>query len=344
MNTALVELEHLSLGVMAQVLLDAQALPLQARRGHADVNQTLGTAPRHAWIVRRWLAALSRAGLLVEDGEDLAWHGTPPRAALGELPRLYAALGFPACMAPLHTTVIANLPGLLRDEMALAPLLFQAAEPVAVLGAYQRNHFTAAINEALAARVCEVRASSGALRILELGGGAGCTTDAVLKALDGQAAEYRFTDISPLFTVAAQRRFRLEPGMTFALLDLDHPFDEQGIDAHRFDLVIAGNVLHNARDLPGSLTNIRACLRDGGSLLFSESIADNPAMLTFMHLLLSPAAHTPPRPTDEVFISQEQWRGALNASGFDWLPAWPADHHPVAAAGQRLFHAIGTSR
>ncbi|MBT2297498.1 class I SAM-dependent methyltransferase [Pseudomonas fluorescens] len=344
MNTALKELEQLSLGAMAQVLLDTQALPLRTWRDHGQINHALGTAPRHAWIVRRWLAALSRANILQDDGDRLGWHDTPPQVAIGELPRLYAALGFPASMANLHTHVIAGLPGLLRDETALASLLFQAGEPVAVLGAYQQNHFTAAINHALGARARQVSAVGEVLRVLELGGGAGCTTTAVLTALDGRAVDYRFTDVSPLFTVAAQRRFRLEPGMSFALLDLDRDFSDHGIQPHGFDLVIAGNVLHNARDLPNSLGHIRACLRDGGTLLFSESIADNPAMLTFMHLLLSPSKDAPPRVTDEVFIGPPQWRQALQASGFELLEIWPADDQPVAAAGQRLFHAVGVSQ
>ncbi|MGD8217153.1 class I SAM-dependent methyltransferase [Pseudomonas thivervalensis] len=344
MNNALNALEHVSLGVMTQVLLHTQALPLRVWRSAGQINQALGTAPRHAWIVRRWLAALTRAGALGEDAERLAWQGIPPTAAVENLPGLYAELGFPASMAPLHRQVIACLPDLLRDQLALAPLLLQSGDPVTVLGAYQRNHFTAAINQALAARAGEVSAHGDVLRVLELGGGAACTTRAVLAALQTREKDYRFTDISPLFTGAAQREFRLEPGLRVGLLDLDRDFAEQGIEARSQDLVVAGNALHNARDLPRSLGQIRACLRDGASLLFSESIADNPAMLTFMHLLLSPPADAPLRDADEVFIPPDAWRQALQAQGFQLLEVWPAATDPLAAAGQRLFHAVGVSR
>ncbi|AXA53775.1 class I SAM-dependent methyltransferase [Pseudomonas thivervalensis] len=344
MNNALNALEHVSLGVMTQVLLHTQALPLRVWRSAGQINQALGTAPRHAWIVRRWLAALTRAGALGEDAERLAWQGIPPTAAVENLPGLYAELGFPASMAPLHRQVIACLPDLLRDQLALAPLLLQSGDPVTVLGAYQRNHFTAAINQALAARAGEVSAHGDVLRVLELGGGAACTTRAVLAALQAREKDYRFTDISPLFTGAAQREFRLEPGLRVGLLDLDRDFAEQGIEARSQDLVVAGNALHNARDLPRSLGQIRACLRDGASLLFSESIADNPAMLTFMHLLLSPPADAPLRDADEVFIPPDAWRQALQAQGFQLFEVWPAATDPLAAAGQRLFHAVGVSR
>lgn len=344
MNTALNALEQLSLGVMADVLLRTQALPMQVWRTAAEINHALGTAPRHAWIVRRWLAALSRTAAVQVDGERLAWNGTPPQAVVADLPGLYAELGFPPSMARVHAQVIECLPELLRDHIALAPLLVLAGNPVAVLGAYQHNHFTAAINQALAARAREVRSASEVLQVLELGGGAGCTTRAVLAALEEREKAYRFTDISSLFTGAAQREFRLEPGMQFGLLDLDRDFSEQGIEPCSQDLVIAGNVLHNACNLPRSLAQIRACLRDGGTLLFSESITDNPAMLTFMHLLLSPPAGAPLRTTDEVFISPDAWRQALHVAGFELIDLWPAATDPLAAAGQRLFHATGVCR
>ncbi|AZE60633.1 MULTISPECIES: class I SAM-dependent methyltransferase [Pseudomonas fluorescens group] len=343
MNTALNELEHVSLGVMAQTLLHSQALPLQAWRSAEQINAALGTAARHAWVVRRWLAALTRTGLLRKEGERLGWSATPLDPQVGELPRLYAELGFPANMARLHTQVIECLPELLRDQLTLTHLLMGGGDPVKVLGAYQHNPFTAAINQALAERARQVSAAGGTLRVLELGGGAGCTTDALLAALQTREKEYRFTDISSLFTGAAQRQFRLEPGMQFGLLDLDRSFSNQGIAPHSQDLVIAGNVLHNARNLPDCLGQIRTSLVDGGTLLFSESIADNPAMLTFMHLLLSPPADAPLRASDEAFMAPDAWRLALQAAGFELLEVWPAASEPLAAAGQRLFHARGVS-
>ena len=341
MNTALNELEHLSLGVMAQVLLHTEALPLQAWRNAEQINAALGTAARHAWVVRRWLAALTRAGMLCADAEQLGWQAPPLEPRVGELPRLYAELGFPANMARLHTQVIECLPDLLRDQFTLTHLLMLGGDPVKVLGAYQHNHFTAAINHALAERAQPVSAADGLLRVLELGGGARCTTDAVLTALQAREKDYRFTDISSLFTGAAQRQLRLEPGMQFALLDLNRSFSDQGIPPRSQDLVIAGNVLHNARDLPYCLGQIRTCLGDGGTLLFSESIADNPAMLTFMHLLLSPPFDAPLRTSDEAFMAPDAWRLALQAAGFELLEVWPAASEPLAAAGQRVFHARG---
>ncbi|KAF1011091.1 MAG: Polyketide synthase PksM [Pseudomonas fluorescens] len=336
MTHPLAQLEHLSLGVMAKVLLDTQAVPLDTWRGADALNQHLRTAPRHAWIVRRWLAALSRAGWLQNKDDQLAFHAVPEAPQLEQLP----ALGFPASMASLHERVISQLPELLRDEVALAALLLEAGDPVAVLGAYQHNHYTAAINEALAARARELPIGNQPLRVLELGGGAGCATRAVLAALQERAVAYCFSDISPLFKHAAQRQWRLEPGMTFALLDMDHNLAGQGVEARSQDLVIAANVLHNARDALHTLTHIRACLRPGGTLLFSESIADNPAMLTFMHLLLSPASGAPLCAYDEVFLAPEHWRPLLRVAGFELLEVWPTADQPLADAGQRLFHAV----
>ncbi|XAG02452.1 methyltransferase [Pseudomonas sp. REB1044] len=329
---------------MAQVLLSHDALPEYTWRSPAQIEQALGCAPRHAWVLRRWQVALLNAGWLRENQGRLAWHYRPHAPLLEQLPRLYAALGFAASMAALHGRVIEHLPELLRDQRALAPLLFESGEPVAILGAYQRNRYTAAINQTLGDRACTVKAAGERLQVLELGGGAGHTTEAVLAALQGRALDYHFSDLSAMFKVAAQRQFRLEPDMRFELLDIDRPLLEQGIDASSLDLVIAGNVLHNAHDLARTLGHIRAALRPGATLLFSESIADNPAMLTFMHLLLSPAEGMPARASDEVFLPVEAWRSALHASGFALVEVWPDEQQPLAEAGQRLFLAVEGER
>ncbi|WP_342649055.1 class I SAM-dependent methyltransferase [Pseudomonas sp. REB1044] len=344
MTPELEQLNQLSLAAMAQVLLSHDALPEYTWRSPAQIEQALGCAPRHAWVLRRWQVALLNAGWLRENQGRLAWHYRPHAPLLEQLPRLYAALGFAASMAALHGRVIEHLPELLRDQRALAPLLFESGEPVAILGAYQRNRYTAAINQTLGDRACTVKAAGERLQVLELGGGAGHTTEAVLAALQGRALDYHFSDLSAMFKVAAQRQFRLEPDMRFELLDIDRPLLEQGIDASSLDLVIAGNVLHNAHDLARTLGHIRAALRPGATLLFSESIADNPAMLTFMHLLLSPAEGMPARASDEVFLPVEAWRSALHASGFALVEVWPDEQQPLAEAGQRLFLAVEGER
>lgn len=40
----------------------------------------------------------------------------------------------------------------------------------------------------------------------------------------------------------------------------------------------------------------------------------------------------------------DAWRQALYVAGFELLDVWPAATDPLAAAGQRLFHATGVSR
>jgi hypothetical protein len=62
-----------------------------------------------------------------------------------------------------------------------------------------------------------------------------------------------------------------------------------------------------------------------------------------MHLLLSPPADAPLRDTDEAFIPPDAWRQVLQAQGFQLLEVWPTATDPLAAAGQRLFHAVGVS-
>ena len=44
-----------------------------------------------------------------------------------------------------------------------------------------------------------------------------------------------------------------------------------------------------------------------------------------------------------LLVAPDAWRQALQAQGFQLLEVWPAATDPLAAAGQRLFHAVGVS-
>ncbi len=114
------------------------------------------------------------------------------------------------------------------------------------------------------------------IRILEVGAGTGGTTRHVVERLQasrsdrGPDVEYVFTDVSGLFVERARRRFEGVPGMTFRTFDLDRPAEEQGLDPESFDLVVAANCLHAARDLTDALGAVGDLLRPGGMLLAVE--------------------------------------------------------------------------
>src|SRR5262249_13310283 len=78
-------------------------------------------------------------------------------------------------------------------------------------------------------------------RALEVGGGGGLLTQALLPSFEGRAVEYTFTDIGRSFVVNAERlaATRGQSFMRFGVLDISRPPAEQGFAPGSFDVVVA---------------------------------------------------------------------------------------------------------
>ncbi|MGW6600378.1 class I SAM-dependent methyltransferase [Streptomyces sp. NPDC055036] len=359
-------LGRIGLSAVTALLVSSGALrPDGPPRSPGRIMDTLAVAPRHVWLVRWWLEALTADGTVERssDGRRLALagagvergHSIPERVAStpckepDPLEEPYAALGFPLLMPVFHRAALARLPELLRDEVSVRQLLFPDGDALTALAGYQTNVVGEYVNAAAGHAVREVaeRAGPRRVRVVELGGGAGVCTAAVLRALRGVDADYLFTDVSRLFTVAARQRFgRQHPGLRCALLDIDEDFGPQGLPAGSADVVLAGNVLHNAVDAAAVLRRIRELLAPGGRLVFTESVDENRAVLTSMAFLLSPEPGRPRvgsgdrrRETGSAFLAAAEWEAELRAAGLTSLGSLPDPESPLAALGQYLFLA-----
>ncbi len=91
------------------------------------------------------------------------------------------------------------------------------------------------------------------LRILEIGGGTGGVTAAILPLLPPDRTRYTFTDLSEAFALRAADRFRDYDFMECRRLDVERDPREQGFADDVFDVVIAANVLHATAALDRTL-------------------------------------------------------------------------------------------
>ncbi|MDQ3579938.1 MAG: class I SAM-dependent methyltransferase, partial [Actinomycetota bacterium] len=105
------------------------------------------------------------------------------------------------------------------------------------------------------------------LRILEVGGGTGALAAALLPVLPPDRTHYVFTDVTPFFLAPAAARFAHYDFVEYRTLDLNEPDAEPGT----FDVVVAGNALHTAKDVRAALRSVSDLLSDHGRLLFIES-------------------------------------------------------------------------
>jgi SAM-dependent methyltransferase len=174
-------------------------------------------------------------------------------------------------------------------------------------------------------------------RILELGGGAGSFAQLLSQAgarkgVLGDVAEYRFTDVAPTFLRRAQRGLRESaPGIpfTFGSLDINRPFDEQGLAGTTYDAIVGINVVHVARRLPATLEDIRSHLAPGGALVIGECLKPDLGRPIYLEFFFQFMASFTEVETDPVlrpshgFLTPEAWVRSLGAAGFREVQTLP---------------------
>ncbi|MET9418728.1 SDR family NAD(P)-dependent oxidoreductase [Streptomyces klenkii] len=175
------------------------------------------------------------------------------------------------------------------------------------------------------------------LRILEVGAGTGGLTAALLPLLPADRTRYCFTDASSFFFSRARSRFATHDFLDYRTFDLDAAPGEQGLSPGAFDLVVAGNALHTAKDLARALRHVASLLAPGGALLATE--VHNPEVLAaFFGTLDSFYSNTDTtlRPRS-LLLPQGQWPGLLTACGFSHVEQTGDDQLPGREHGSVLL-------
>jgi NADPH:quinone reductase-like Zn-dependent oxidoreductase/SAM-dependent methyltransferase len=158
--------------------------------------------------------------------------------------------------------------------------------------------------------------ASRTVRILEVGGGTGATTSYLLPRLDAARTKYVFTDISPLFLTAAERKFQDSDFVRYALLDIERAPECQGFEPHGFDVVLAANVLHATRNLTETVRHVRQLLAPGGLLVLLEGIRKDRWIDLVFGLTEGWWRFNDALRPDHPLISEPQWLELLGTCGF----------------------------
>ena len=155
------------------------------------------------------------------------------------------------------------------------------------------------------------------VRILEIGGGTGGTTAYILPALPPDQARYVFTDVSPMFTNQASRKFNEYHFVEYQTLDISRDPLLQGFEPHGFDLIVAANVLHATPDLRQTLQNVKLLLAQDGELILYEAtrkqrFSDLTVGLTEGWWSFTDRDLRP----DYALLTPDMWRQVLRETGF----------------------------
>jgi len=231
----------------------------------------------------------------------------------------------------LAETAAEHYSAFFRGEATGEEILFSPARFYLWFDYFSNNNGLYAVNNRVGAIAVEEWMPPGGAAILELGGGLASAAIALLERFEqagrlSEIREYRFTEIVPAFLRRGQRtlqtRFPDASFLKFCLLDMNRPFEEQGIARENLSVVYAVNTLHVAHDLDFTLGEVFRALRPGGRLIVSECVRPLPRQAIYVEFIFnlletfrSPRLHPIYRPNGG-FLTPEQWRGAMEASGF----------------------------
>ncbi|MBL1065955.1 type I polyketide synthase [Streptomyces sp. 7-21] len=289
-----------------------------------------GAAPEHERLLSALLAMAAECGLLAPAGGG-RWRLA---AAPDPAGRFAAALReFPGELttAQLHGVVGRRLAAVLRGECDVRELLFSGPEPLATRF-YDASPVMAFHNGVAAELLRELVAhwpASRPLRVLEVGAGTGGTTACLLPHLPPRRTRYTYTDVSASFLVPAERRFAGCGFMDFRRLDLDQDPAAQGFAPGSFDLVIASNALHTARDLAAAVRRVAGLLVPGGHLLAIESHEPRVLLPLFGPLPSFWSTEDRGLRPHGMLLPRERWPALLAGCGFTGAVQAGDDREPA---------------
>jgi SAM-dependent methyltransferase len=168
------------------------------------------------------------------------------------------------------------------------------------------------------------------LRILEVGAGPGSATEALLRCFDERGLlprieRYRITEPNAFFRRRSQRELaKRYPDLTLEWdsLDINSPWDAQGVASGEFDLVYAVNVIHISKDLLFSLNQARSALKENGWLVIGECLRPHPHQPIYPELMFqilesfTDVQTNPEFRPNPGFLTANHWRCAFAHASF----------------------------
>ncbi|KAJ5311844.1 hypothetical protein N7476_007704 [Penicillium atrosanguineum] len=167
------------------------------------------------------------------------------------------------------------------------------------------------------------------INVLEIGAGAGESTEAVLREMDTAFASYTYTDLmDSMFDIARERFDKYQARMAYKVLDIERDIAEQGFSEQSYDVLIATFSLYATRNLEATLRNVRRLLKPGGYFILME-LTDPNVMRFGLTLGGLPGwwqGHQEGRVLSPC-ISVERWSELMSKSGLSGVDAC-VPHHP----------------
>ncbi len=335
--------------------LRGEGLFTTADIGHTvdDVMRKARVGAKHQRLIRRWLKALERHGLVRRDRdgrlraapESLTVTADTVQDAWRRIDEMQDEGGLRSELIGYFRTASRHLPELMREERDPVGLLFPEGRLDIQESAYQGNFLSNSLNRLVVRAMCDLAERWDAdrpMQVLEVGAGVGGTSIDLIPALAAYPVEYLFTDVSQFFLNRARDRFGAHRWVGYDLFDLNVDYRQQGMTPHSVDVILCANVLHYARNAGQALARFRELLRPGGWLIFIETTRDNYQILTSMEFLFDATAgdfEDVRADRDETFIAADEWRELLREAGAEPAIQLTATDEALDAIGMHVYAA-----
>jgi 3-oxoacyl-(acyl-carrier-protein) synthase/SAM-dependent methyltransferase len=335
------ELDAFTTNAIAKALLDLGLFTRAGESHSVDSAMRAGNVqPVYRHLLSLWLQRLVRHGELVQTPDGYAAHATHALQASPSGKFGPASDAFPVLQSYLR-----------RCEHAIAAIVTGRQSPLDLLfpdGSLETADFFYrhwglaryynAILESTSRAIIQ-QANGRPLRVLEIGAGTGGTASALAPLFGNAGAEYWFTDVSEYFFGRAEEAFANIPSMRYVRFDVDGSPREQSIPLGQFDLVVASNAVHAAKNLGQAIEHARSLLAPNGMLMLYEATTHLDWFEMSIALIEGWQHHIDDLRGETPLLTPEQWAQALTARGFDRVAQYPDANSPAGLLGHHIIIA-----
>lgn len=241
----------------------------------AEEAKRLSITDGQKQLFGRLLKVLTEQSILSAEADQFTVRAALPRADIASLSETIRKSNTAHAELSILQRCGTSLAEVLTGDADALDLLFPGGSLAEARELYVEAPFARTYNGTIASFLKQVTRDlpeGRPVRVLEIGGGTGGSTGAVLEALSSCPVEYMFTDVSPHFLEAASEHFGHNKGFRTGLLDIEKSPASQGYEGKEYDLVIAANVLHATQDLSQTIGHASQLLAPGGIMTLLEGV------------------------------------------------------------------------
>ncbi|MCP4137096.1 MAG: SDR family NAD(P)-dependent oxidoreductase [bacterium] len=301
-----------------------------------QVKNLLSIIPRYYQLFDSLLDILAFAGFIKVDNMQIVSlpmvddeHVKNELMSL-ENKRVFLIKKFPEIEAYINLLwiCVSNFHEILKGNIPATEIIFPASSMKLVERIYKGNAVADYYNNMIVHDIREyikIRLSMNEkclIKILEIGAGTGGTSFLLFNGIKeyGKNLQYFYTDVSQAFIQYGKKEYNPDyPFTDYKVLDIEKDIREQGFVYGDFDLVIAANVLHAAKNLRNSLRNVKALLKHSGCLVLNE-LTSIQSFTTLTFGLLDGwwnYEDEEERLKGAPLLNLEMWKRVLREEGFD---------------------------